>query len=150
MQTVINRRINMQYLSLKTLSESVEKTIDLQQLKMYLRIDGDIEDKLLQGIVQYVIDKFEKYTSQLLINKVLRVKYENFNEKKIILPIGPAKHINKIWISNDNDKKHTIGKSRYNLDQDSNTVILNIQHVSKNFIYRICCRNQSAFLTIYL
>jgi len=78
-------------------------TINLAELKSFLKIDDPFEDDLLNILAQAAVQKFETYTGRAIMRQQWQVVYRHHHTNNIALPLIPVTKILKVetksWIN---------------------------------------------------
>ena len=108
----------MQNYQLKILAKPSMPAIDLEEVKQYLRVDGNSEDLTIINIINAVTASAEHHLKSTLQPKIWQISYTNKVQSCIDLPYGPVTSIEKIEIVNSNLVSSTIKTSSYKLIGD--------------------------------
>ena len=82
--------------SLTRLKDPTSIPIEVKEIKTYLKIDHDLEDKLIEDMIKAAVNTFEDVTATALMPQSWRVLYKNLDSSIIELPIRPVMEISNI------------------------------------------------------
>lgn len=80
----------------KKISSANMHYFDLEEVKAFLRITGDDEDKALKVLIKSVVSIFEEYTGRVLLTKNVVLEVQNLTSSALTLPVQPVQKINSI------------------------------------------------------
>jgi len=116
--------------SLNRLEKPSYLPITVKEAKLYLKIDHDIEDLLIEDMIKAAVNSFEDVTATALIPQVWKVIYKDIDRNIIDIPIKPVANILNISTINSN---HQISKiTNYTLI--NNSLFFNISFPSQILI----------------
>lgn len=114
-------------LSLKEAPE--QKPVSLEDMKLFLRVDGEDEDELIKSLITSATEYLEEFTNRAFVTQTWIQSVEakpkkniglsdqfNTHQSKILLRKSPVKSVNSISIVNGDEEKP--------LDQDAYCVAL--------------------------
>ncbi len=112
---LVNRR-SMMLISLKETNNIKQNLIGLEEVKIYLKIDNNIEDTLLNDLILTAIKNCEECTNISLGNKNWFAIYKITNHfSEIILPRKPVHKVIELGGFHYNGKKSKLSDSQYHL-----------------------------------
>lgn len=82
-------------------SEAPTQIIELAEMKIFLRIDHDVDDELIKKLIDAVTMKAEAYKGQSFRKRTFIAYWENFGDFAE-LPMGPHRSITKVEIKQSN------------------------------------------------
>lgn len=109
---------------IKILEESSNLPIDIENIKLFLKIDYDDEDDIILRSFRTAIKQCELLIGQSLIEK--KYQYSIYNEIKnniVQLLYGPIKNIYSINFINKNNDIILIDKNTYFFDEINNKIV---------------------------
>lgn len=118
----------MTYTTYQVLSVEKQNLLSLEEIKSYLRISEDYDDKLLAELALSAISSAEKFTRLSLLTKNIEVKSYS-NAKSITLPLVPVININNI--SND---ERVLEKEEYALFVDTIKFADSNKNITINYV----------------
>jgi uncharacterized phiE125 gp8 family phage protein len=111
------------------LRRTVNPTIDpvtLTEAKLHLRVDGDDEDTLIEGIITAAVDFFEKRTGRALISQTWRytiddwsANWEHINPGWFYLPKAPLASVTSIYYTATDGSSTLWDAANYTVDTNS-------------------------------
>lgn len=101
---------------LRKISEVKQSFLSIQEIKSFLRIDGDYEDANLNDAINSVIAEVERKTSFAIIQSEWKWKIFSFSGNYLKIPKANAKQIIKITIE-IHGKIITLDRSEYTLTE---------------------------------
>lgn len=119
---------------IKILEESNELSINLEDIKLFLKIDYDDENELIIRSFKTAIKQCELSIGQSLIDKKYQYSFYNHIKNNLQLIYGPVKTIESIKILDINNKETIIDNEKYILDSVSDRIIF--KNTPTNF-YRL-------------
>lgn len=73
--------------------------ISIEEAKIYLKIDNNLEDQLIEDIIEAVVGHFENITSIAIAPQIWEIIYKYVDNSFIELPINPVSNIINIqWL----------------------------------------------------
>ena len=99
--------------SLKRIKKPQALPVTLQEAKIFLKIDNDLEDNLLLNMIGSAVDSFEDYTAVALMPQHWSVIYKKINNVVIELPIKPVIAIKSISQMNLDLEEKQIAKYKF-------------------------------------
>lgn len=106
----------LQKILLHKISESKQSLLSIQEIKNFLRIDGDHEDANLNDAIKSVIAEVERKTNFAILQSEWKLKVLNFSGNYIAIPKVNAKQIIKIMVE-VHGKTLTLDRSEYTLSE---------------------------------
>ena len=100
----------------------IAEALGLEEIKEYLKITTNHEDKLLKHLIEAVTVKCEAYTSKALIEQTWKVSFKQIGCLSLVLPIKPAREILQIDLINHNGLKRLFNPKHYRLEKEENEV----------------------------
>ncbi len=76
--------------------EALQEVVSLEELKMHLRVDGDLEDGYLTSLIRVAVDFAENFTKRSIVKRVNTVALDSFPVGSIRLPTYPVQEIQRI------------------------------------------------------
>lgn len=111
------------------LRRTVDPTIDpvtLAEAKLHLRVDGNDEDSLIEGIITAAVDFFEKRTGRALINQTWSYTIDNWYASLspvkplwLYLPRAPLSSVTSIYYTATDGVSTLWASSNYTVDTNS-------------------------------
>lgn len=111
------------------LRRTVDPTIDpvtLAEAKLHLRVDGNDEDSLIEGIITAAVDFFEKRTGRALINQTWSYTIDNWYASLdpvkplwLYLPRAPLSSVTSIYYIATDGSSTLWASSNYTVDTNS-------------------------------
>ena len=106
----------MSLISLKGIDNINQDIINLEEVKIYLKIDNNIEDNLLKDLILTAIKSCEEYTNISLDRKNWYAVYKTINHfSEIILPRKPVHKVIELGGFYYNGEKSKISDDQYYL-----------------------------------
>lgn len=108
---------------IKILEESSNLPIELEEIKLFLKVDYEDEDNIITRSFKTALKQCELLIGQSLIEK--KYKYSFYNEIKNDLQLlyGPIKSIESMYFINKNNEEILINPDMYFLDDINNKII---------------------------
>ena len=108
---------------IKILEESSKLPIELEEIKLFLKVDYEDEDNIIIRSFKTAIKQCELLIGQSLIEK--KYKYSFYNEIKNDLQLlyGSVKSIESVKFINKNNEETIISPNTYFLDEVNNKII---------------------------
>jgi len=100
--------------------------LQLDEVKDFLKITGEAEDKVLKRLIKSVVDSCEAYTGKVLLTRNMVMELRNFTSSMLILPVQPVNKINSIKLINYYGKEAIFDSEYYKLNE--NTSIVYFKH----------------------
>lgn len=101
---------------LHKISESKQSFFSIQEMKNFLRIDGNYEDANLNDAIKSVIAEVERKTNLAIVQSEWKLKVFNFSGNYLNIPKANAKEIIKIT-TEIHGKTITLDRSEYTLTE---------------------------------
>ncbi len=98
--------------------------ISLDEVKLFLKIDHEEEDSLLELLISAASEKFEIITGIALISQIWKVIVSDIDLLDITLPIQPAMSVQKIFAQDMFGQNKEIPKKSYVFDANDGSVYL--------------------------
>ena len=106
----------MTLISLKEIDNVNQDIIDLEEVKIYLKIDNNIEDNLLKNLILTAIKSCEEYTNISLGRKNWYAIYKTISHfSEIILPRKPVHKVIELGGFYCNGEKSKLSDNQYYL-----------------------------------
>jgi uncharacterized phiE125 gp8 family phage protein len=119
---------------IKTIEESENLPINLEDIKLFLKIDYADEDEVITRSFKTALKQCELMIGQSLVEKKYQYSFYNEIKNNIHLIYGPVISIDSIKIINGQNEEITIVGDDYFLDSVNDNVVL--KKVPRNF-YRL-------------
>jgi len=100
--------------------------LKLDEVKDFLKITGDDEDKILKRLVKSVVDSFESYTGKVLLTRNMVMQLQNFTSSVLIFPVQPVREVNSVKLVNYYGHESVFDPEYYELNE--HTSILHFRH----------------------
>lgn len=92
--------------------------VSLEEVKVWLKIDGDDEDDLLTALTASATAECEAYAGLSFITRTRTVRLSSLRGD-VVLPYGPVTALTSIVYKDDEDQDQTIDASDYTVDTAS-------------------------------
>ncbi|WCR59550.1 MAG: hypothetical protein PG978_000986 [Wolbachia endosymbiont of Ctenocephalides felis wCfeF] len=88
-------------------SKSKSLPVTLEEVKSFLRVENDQDDKLISSLISVATDYAEWYTEKSLVKQTWQVSYEDYIPHRIYLSYGPVRIIMSVTatISKNQEEK---------------------------------------------
>ena len=110
----------------KIYEDSLVNPLTLEEVKNFLRVDGDTDNDLITKLIKTATKKCETYIGKSLITKKYKLIFEDHSSESFRLPYGPVQSIESITIFDFNNNSSVIDSSQYIIEQDLNKLTANI------------------------
>ncbi|KAB2953725.1 hypothetical protein F9B85_03650 [Heliorestis acidaminivorans] len=97
-----------------TLQEHQQAILTLDEVKIHLRVESDLEDAYIESLIASAIDFCENFTRRSLIERHVLFIDHHFPHGSIQLPLYPVQEIVKITYQDRNDVTKELPASDYN------------------------------------
>ena len=98
------------------LSEPAVEPLSLSEVKTFLRIDHNNEDKLLNDIVKAALIVAEEQTGRSMITQSWRISYDDCPPQALDLTHGPIQSITSVKVIAEDGSETTIDSSHYHVN----------------------------------
>lgn len=103
---------------LKYLTKDTNEFITLDDAKLFLKVDSDDEDTLVEAIRDAAIEYAENYCNRLLAPSTVRMYLDEV--KDFVIPYGPVTAIDQIKYFDTDSQLVTADPSTYDVDLNNN------------------------------
>ena len=93
--------------------ELLEHVLPLQELKMHLRIDSDLEDAYLISLARAAIDFAENYTKRFILERQKEIILDSLPSSPLMLPNYPVQEILQITYQNTEGNSVEVPSTTY-------------------------------------
>lgn len=107
----------MSLIYLKCISPPLLNALNLDEVKLYLKIDHECEDDFLNLLIKSAVRKCENYISKALIHQEWYVVYEKMHSCHLTLPVTPVLKVLEIMGADFYGNKRVYNKSFYKLER---------------------------------
>lgn len=104
-----------QYYALERGSAPAIEPLTLEEVKLYLRIDGSDEDTLVESLIAAVRESAEMYLRRSLITQSWVMAFEDYAPARVELPMGPVQSVTAVKSITRAGVETTISSSAYYL-----------------------------------
>lgn len=126
MGRTLSQEVNMNNFSKKQIKGPAKLPIDLDMVKMHLKILHTDEDQLLMSYIRAVTRTFESHTGRILIEQEWQVIVQKFIRQSITLPVRPAKEILRIEMLDSQGNHSFFHPQHYYLEEGSSELFFGI------------------------
>lgn len=105
--------------SIKRLQQPVSEPLTLDEVKIYLRIDGESENELLNSMITATRELAEKYLSASLINQQWKIAYDETLPETVRLYNGPVNSVESMKLIDEAGGETVFASSNYYLKADN-------------------------------
>jgi uncharacterized phiE125 gp8 family phage protein len=109
---------------IKTIEESENLLINLENIKLFLKIDYDDEDEVIIRSFKTALKQCELMIGQSLIEKKYQYSFYSEVKNNVHLIYGPVISVDSIVIIDSQDRNVVISEENYFLDSITDSVIL--------------------------
>ncbi len=92
--------------------------LDLADVKDFLKIEHQKEDKLLEDLINAVAEKCELYTAKALLTQIWQADYQQFAGSFLRLPLSPVQAVEQILLFDFYHNQSTLPARLYRLHGD--------------------------------
>lgn len=110
---------------IKILEESSDLPIELDDIKLFLKVDYDDEDDIITRSFKTAIKQCELLIGQSIIDKTYKYSFYNEIKQSVNLLYGPVDSVESIKYINTNNEETTINSDSYFLDSIDNKIYFN-------------------------
>ena len=82
--------------------EMIQDVVSLEELKLHLRVDGELEDAYLTSLIRAAIDFAENYTRRSIVKRQVNIFLDGFSDSVIRLGTCPVQEIVQVSYENVN------------------------------------------------
>ncbi len=107
---------------IKILEEGDNLPIDLEDIKLFLKVDYDDEDALILRTFKTAIKQCELSIGRSILKKKYQYSFYSAIENNIKLLYGPVINIENIKIITNNNEEKLLNTDNYNLDRVSDKI----------------------------
>lgn len=90
--------------------------LTLAEAKLYLRVDGDVEDLLIASLIRAAREAAEEYLRKSLANQQWKLTYEDYAPLRTPLPRGPVQEIIAVKRVTRDGSETVLSESNYHLN----------------------------------
>lgn len=122
---------------IKIIEESLELPIQLEEIKLFLKVDYEDEDEIITRAFKTAVKQCEITIGQTIIEKTYSYSTYKINKNEIQLLYGPVKNIESIKVLSKNYKETQLSDKDYFFDNINDKIIFknNIEFYRINIIY---------------
>ncbi len=115
--TVLLRR------GLARVAEPAVEPVTLSEAMLYLRVDGDAEDDLIEDLITAAREQAEEYLRRSLITQSWKLSYNDCAPEEVFLPRGPVASVTSVTAFDRLGAATVISPDVYYLDATQDTLI---------------------------
>ena len=105
-----------------SVEESTDQAISVSEAKEYARIDGSVDDLIVDTLIEAGQEAFEAFTGKLLFERTVTVEYEiEYYENKLYLPWLPIVSITSVTDTDDEDEIYSLTTTTTTTTNDQNS-----------------------------
>lgn len=119
--TLASRRL------LKRVSDPVSEPLTLAETKLYLRVDGNEEDALINDLISASRQHAEQYLRRSLMTQGWKLAVNEECPEVLVLPMGPVQSVTSVSIFDTNGIETALVSSRYRLNAAQNALLFDGQ-----------------------
>lgn len=98
-------------------TEAPEKEpISLEEAKLFLRVDGNAEDTLVEALIATAREHVEGWTRRALITQTIEVTWDSAPGPVITIPRPPLQEVEAIEVVDDNGSRSEVSTDLYQVD----------------------------------
>lgn len=90
--------------------------VTLSEAKLYLRVDGNSEDSLINTMITTVREAAEEYLRKSLITQSWKLAFDDYAEDGVYLPRGPVQAISSVVAVDSEGAETEIDEAQYYLN----------------------------------
>jgi uncharacterized phiE125 gp8 family phage protein len=106
------------YSKFKILNIEPQQVIALDEVKQYLRVSYNYDDKLLKNLTEFAIDHAENFISLSIRHRLVEFKTNNPRAKSFLLKHNPVITLESVCFAKEGKKEEELSKEAYHLDED--------------------------------
>jgi uncharacterized phiE125 gp8 family phage protein len=107
-------------MNLKLITPPTNEPLSLEEVKLYLRVDGAEEDTLIQSLITVAREQCESITRRALVTQTYELTLDDFPSENVIsIPLPPLQSVASIMYKDDKGIETTLNPSNYIVDIDS-------------------------------
>jgi uncharacterized phiE125 gp8 family phage protein len=106
-------------MSIRTINPPASEPISLAEAKLFLRVDHDTEDDLIETLIVAAREAVEAACGRALISRRVRESLDIWRRDAVggaVLGLGPVTHVEAVRLIADNGSQSVIDEDRYRLE----------------------------------
>lgn len=109
--------------SLEQITPPAEEPITLAEAKLYLRVDGSMEDTLIGNMITVARMAAEAYLARSLVTQIWKLGYDDYLLSHTRLLMSPVQSITSVTLVARDDTTTTVDNSTFYLNARKDTLI---------------------------
>lgn len=104
----------------------VQPTIEpvtLDEVKTYLRIDGESENSLITSMIKAARESAEKYMRVSINTQKWKLSFDEVAPQEVVLPYGPVNAVDSVKVFDDSETESTFSTDNYYLSAGNRSII---------------------------
>lgn len=109
--------------AIKLHAQPTIEPVSLEEVKTYLRIDGESENSLITSMIKAAREAAEKYMRISINNQKWKLSFDESTPEEAALPYGPVNAVDSVKVFDDSETETTFSTNNYYLSAGNSSII---------------------------